>query len=140
VALYERGRSAPVVRALPTDPDGPVGFGEVVPRARWVRHDPAHYSVRIEGADGPFTLALAESYGAGWRLSAPPDWSAQHRVLAGYANGWSVDGQGSATVQLRYGSPKPTQVAAVISVATALVVVALSLVTALYRRTHRSAA
>jgi len=131
VGLYERVRSAPLVRTQAA------GRG-IVPRARWVRHDPAHYSVRIEGADGTFTLALAESFGRGWRLDVPPDWSARHHLVAGYANGWRVDGHGSATVQLRYGSTARTQIAGAVSVATLATVVALTLLTGLYRRLQQA--
>jgi hypothetical protein len=94
--VYERGRSASLVRS-----DGP--------RVRWARPDPGRYTVRVDRADGPFSLTLAETFGRGWRLDAPPGWSARHRVVDGYANGWRVDGHGSATLTIRH-SPSQTVV------------------------------
>ncbi|HMG43102.1 MAG TPA: hypothetical protein VK611_17350 [Acidimicrobiales bacterium] len=121
--VFERVRPAPLVDVLPADADG------VPPRLAWARHDAAHYEVDVRASGGgPFVLTLADTFGAGWQVSGlPPTWSARHGVVDGYANGWRIEGEGTATLHLRHRPTQLAQIAALVSVAALAAAVLLAL-------------
>jgi hypothetical protein len=125
--VVERVRSAPLLDAVPADADG------TPPRLAWSRHGGGHYEVDVETAPGggPFVLRLAETFGAGWAVQGlPPTWSSRHGLVAGYANGWRIEGEGNATLHLHH---RPTHrsgqaaLASVGAIAGAAVLTALRL-------------
>ena len=121
--VFERVRPAPLVDVLPLEADG------TAPRLAWARHDAAHYEVGIHSsAGGPFVLTLAETFGPGWQLSGlPPTWTARHGVVDGYANGWRIEGEGTATLHLRHRPTQLAQIAALVSAAAIAAAVLLAL-------------
>jgi arabinofuranan 3-O-arabinosyltransferase len=82
------------------------------PRATTTQVSPAEYRVRLEGADGPFVVALSESYAGGWRLRGLPEGArARHVELDGYRNGWLVDATGDLDLTLEYAPAARARVA-----------------------------
>ena len=119
--VVERVRPAPLLDAVAVEP------GATAPTMAWVRRDPAHYEVALDAADGDFVLTLAETFGPGWQLSGlPRGWTADHGVVDGYANGWRIDGDGSATLRLTH---RPSDVARVAALVSAAVLAAVVLFT-----------
>lgn len=126
--VVERVRPAPLVAAVAGGPDG------TAPTVTWARRDPAHYAVTVTAVDGDFVLTLAETFGPGWQLRGlPPSWSADHGVVDGYANGWQIDGEGWATLQLMHRPSEVARAAALVSAGTVAAVALLS-VTRMARR------
>jgi hypothetical protein len=57
----------------------------------------------ITNATDPFLLTFADTYAAGWVIEGlPRTWTASHVVANGYSNGWIINGQGPATLTIRY--------------------------------------
>jgi hypothetical protein len=128
--VYERVRSAPLVDVRAVAADG------TAPRLAWARHGAGHYEVRVATAPregGSFVLSLAEAYGPGWRVSGlPPSWTARHGVADGYANGWQIEGEGTATLHVRHVPSTVARYAAWVSLAA----VGLAALVTLVRHGH----
>jgi arabinofuranan 3-O-arabinosyltransferase len=87
---------------------------------------PAEYRVAVNGAAGPFTVVLADSYAPGWSLDGLPEgWSARHVTVNGYANGWLVEGTGNAVLTAKYRPERLVSTAMMISILAGVVAVAL---------------
>ncbi|HEY8545711.1 MAG TPA: hypothetical protein VIL36_11710 [Acidimicrobiales bacterium] len=122
--VVERVRTAPLLDAVAAEPDG------TPPRIAWARHAAGHYEVDVVAAPGagPFVLRLAETYGPGWTVEGlPGSWSARHGLVAGYANGWRIEGEGRATLHLRH---QPTRWSAWAAYASLAALAVAALVTA----------
>lgn len=118
IALERRGDMAPVA-----------------PSVRWEEEGPDRFRVQIHRASGPFLLALAESFAPGWSLRGlPQGWTAEHLEVDGYANGWRVQGRGSASLTLEYRPARPVRFAAAVSLGTALACAVFWAVLAVRRR------
>jgi arabinofuranan 3-O-arabinosyltransferase len=93
----------------------------------WARHGPARYVVDVRADGRPFTLVLAETFDAGWRLRGlPRGASASHVEVDGSANGWHVRAApGDLRLVVEH---RPSQVARLTVVAsTAAAVLALAM-------------
>lgn len=120
--VYERVRSAPLARAVP------VRDGAAIPAVTWQPRDAAHHVVTVDGAAGPFVLALGEAFGPGWQLTGlPQGWSAHHRMVDGYANGWLIDGTGPARLRITHRPSETARIAAYVSAAAAVLLAAVTL-------------
>jgi len=128
--VVERVRPAPLLDAVATEDDG------TAPKLAWARHDAGHYEVDVDTAPGggPFVLRLAETYGAGWAVDGlPPTWSARHGLVAGYANGWQIEGEGIATLHLRHRPTQWSTYAALLSLAALAIAAIATAIPALRR-------
>jgi hypothetical protein len=128
--VVERVRPAPLLDAVAAEADGNP------PELAWARHDAGHYEVDVDTAPGggPFVLRLAETYGSGWTVQGlPATWSARHGLIAGYANGWQIEGEGTATLHLRHQPSQWSAYAAYLSLAAVAIAALASLVPVLRR-------
>ncbi|MEM3449482.1 MAG: hypothetical protein QXO75_05400 [Nitrososphaerota archaeon] len=69
---------------------------------------PSRYIVHIENATGPFLLFFSESFDDSWQLQlkTADNFTIQHVLVFGYANGWIINKTGSFQVEISY-APQP---------------------------------
>ena len=75
-----------------------------LPKVSYHRVAPDEYRVRVQGARGPFLLAVSETFAPGWRVEREGhDTSGLvHLPVDGYANGWRVPWSGTYELTIRY--------------------------------------
>ena len=87
--------------------------------------------LEVNGATGPFWLALGESLNAGWVATGPGGRSlGAPQLIDGYANGWYVQptGRGPFTINLEFGPQKVVTLATLVSGVSLLFCILVGLV------------
>ncbi|HEX7097529.1 MAG TPA: hypothetical protein VF183_16715 [Acidimicrobiales bacterium] len=90
------------------------------PSIGWEQDGPARYRVDVRDADGPFVLALTESWSPDWRVSGLPEDARIEQVrIDGYRNAWAIDARGSFELVIEYAPARWGRLAMSISLITA---------------------
>lgn len=93
-----------------------------VPVILWDQNSPGAYDVWVGEASGPFAITFTESASANWELGGlPADWDATRLSSNGYSNTWLIDGDGEASLELRFGPNAVASRAQQLSLVAALV-------------------
>jgi arabinofuranan 3-O-arabinosyltransferase len=151
--LYADGQDSPPTRVAYRNPvlqpvapaeiavDPEAGDRRAAPALRWSQERPDRYRVAVSASRGGFTLVLAESSAKGWWLRGlPEDWTARRVTVDGYANGWRIEGAGSADLTLVHAPAALGRIAIAVSALGAIAAAALALAGLLRRRRSARAA